>query len=101
MAPKDVCVEPNLCNLSGKTLIPKTANKSLKGRLDIGARGVWTTGQRPLFDVRVFNPFARRYSGLTFSQAYKINESEKQHHYNDRVMSVGHGTFTPLVFSSS
>ena len=98
---KDVCVEPNLSELSGETLVPKTANKSSEARLDISARGVWTTGQRAFFDVRVFNPFARRYSGLTLSQAYKTNESEKKRHYNDRVMSVEHGTFTPLVFSSS
>ena len=47
------------------------------------------------FDVRVFNPFARRYSGLTLSQAYRTNENEKKRLYNDRVMSVEHGTFTP------
>ena len=65
--------------------------------------GSWITHRKKLafFDVRVFNPFARRYSGLTLSQAYKTNESEKKRHYNDRVMSIEHGTFTPLVFSSS
>ena len=98
---KDVCVEPDLSALSGETLIPKTANKSSEARLDISARGVWTTGQRAFFDVRVFNPFARRYSGLTLSQAYRTNENEKKRLYNDRVMSVEHGTFTPLVFCSS
>ena len=92
---KDVCVEPDLFTLSGETLIPKTANKSSEARLDISARGVWTTGQRAFFDVRVFNPFARRYSGLTLSQAYRTNENEKKRLYNDRVMSVEHETFTP------
>ena len=87
--------------MSGKTLIPKAANKSSEARLDISARGVWTTGQRSFFDPRVFNQFARRYSGLTLSQAYKTNDNEKKRHYNDHVMSVDHGTFTPLVFSSS
>ena len=92
---KDVCVEPDLSTLSGETLIPKTANKSSEARLDISARGVWTTGQRAFFDVRVFNQFARRYSGLTLSQAYRTNENEKKRLYNDRVMSVEHGIFTP------
>ena len=98
---KDVCVEPQLSSLSGETLVPKSANTSAEARLDISARGVWTTGQRAFFDVRVFNPFARRYSGLTLSQAYRSNESEKKRLYNDRVMKVENGTFTPLVFSSA
>ena len=98
---KDVCIEPELSTLSGETLIPKSANTSDEARLDISARGVWTTGQRAFFDVRVFNPFARRYSGITLSQSYRSNESEKKRQYNDRVMKVENGTFTPLVFSSS
>ena len=31
--------------------------------------------QRAFFEVRVFNPFARMYSGLTLSQAYRANEN--------------------------
>ena len=96
---KDVCVEPALVPLSGETLIPKTANTSAEARLDISARGVWATGQRAFFDVRVFNPFARRYSGLTLSQAYKSNETEKKRSYNDRILQIENATFTPLVFS--
>ena len=98
---KDVCVEPELAPLSGETIVPKSANTSSEARLDISARGVWTTGQRAFFDVRLFNPFARRYSGLTLSQAYKANEAEKKRSYNDRVMLIENATFTPLVFSSS
>ena len=98
---KDVCVEPALVPLSGETLIPKTANTLAEARLDISARGVWATGQRAFFDVRVFNPFARRYSGLALSQAYKSNETEKKRSYNDRVMQIENATFTPLVFSCS
>ena len=62
---------------------------------------MWTTGRRAFSDVRIYNPFARRYSGLTLSQAYRANESEKKCLYNDRVMKVENGTFTPPVFSSA
>ena len=95
---KDVCVEPDVSALSGETLIPKTANKSSEARLDISARGIWTTGQRAFL---VFNTFTRRYSGLTFSQAYQTYVNEKKRLYNDRVMSVEHGKFTHLVFCSA
>ena len=74
---------------------------SSEARLNISARGMRTTGKRSFFDTRVFNPFARRYSGLTLSQAYRTNENEKKRLYNDRGMSVEHGTFIPLVFCSS
>ena len=94
-------VEPELSPLSGETLIPKSAITSSEARLDINARGVWAFGQRAFFDVRVFNPFARRYSGLTLSQAYKANETEKKRSYNDRVMTIENTTFTPFMFSSS
>ena len=76
-------------------------NTSAEACIDISARGVWNTGQRAFFDVRVFNPFARRYSGLTLSQAYRANENEKKRMYNNRIMSIEHGTFTPLVFCAS
>ena len=76
---KDVCVEPALAPLSGESIIPKSANTSAEARLDISARGEWTTGQRAFLDVRILkkNPFAQRYSGLTLSQAYRANENEK------------------------
>ena len=32
-------------------------------------------------------------------QCHVINENEKKRGYNERVLQVDHGTFTPLVFS--
>ena len=34
-------------------------------------------------------------------QAYRINEMEKKRSYNERILNVENGTFTPLVFSVS
>ena len=96
-----VCVEPKLTALSGESIISKSANTSAEARVDINARGVWTTSQRAFFDVRVFNIFARRYSGLTLSQAYRGDENEKKRMCNDHIVSIEHGTFTPLVFCAS
>ena len=50
---------------------------------------------------RAFNPFARRYSGLTLSKVYRTNENEKRRPYNNWVMSVDYATFTLLLFCSS
>ena len=50
------------------------------------------------FDVRVFDPNAKRNSAQR--QKYYINnEKEKKRQYNKRVLQVENGSFTPLVFS--
>ena len=53
------------------------------------------------FDVRVFNPSARRYAKQELSKTYKLNEKEKKRLHNERIMQVKHGTFTPLVMSAT
>ena len=95
----DVCVEPPLQELSGETLSFKTSNSSAEARLDISARSVWSRNQRAFFDVRVFDPSARRFRGQNLSQMYVVNEREKTRGYNEPVLQVENGTFTPLVFS--
>ena len=97
----DVCIEPVLGELTGETLALRTANSSDEARLDISARGVWTKGQRAFFDVRVFDPLAQSYNGQTLDQAYHLNEEEKKRAYNERILQVENGTFTPLVFCAA
>jgi len=95
----DVCIEPHLQELTGESLSARSANTSREARLDISARNVWSRNQRAFFDVRVFNPNARRFQNQSLPQAYLANEREKKNHYNERVLEVENGTFTPLVFS--
>ena len=70
-------------------------------RLDVCARGFWQAGQMTFFDVRVFNPNARRYAKQELSKTYQLNEKEKKRLYNERIMQVEHGTFTRLVMSAT
>ena len=95
----DVTIEPMLTPLSGETLKYKTANTDTHARLDISARGVWIRGSKAFFDVKVFNPLARSYSGQTLKAAHKSNENTKKRLYNERIINVEHGTLTPLVFT--
>ena len=76
-----------------------SSNKSPEARLDISARGVWLKNQRAFFDVRVFYPNARRFKSKSLKQTYVDNEKDKKRAYNERVLQVENGTFTPLVFS--
>ena len=96
---RDVCVEPTLNQLTGETLSYRTANTAPDARLDVSARGVYTRNQRTFFDIRVFHPNARRFQGQSLKQTYVTNEKEKKRAYNQRVLEVENGTFTPLVFS--
>ena len=96
----DVKVEPHLNELSGETLQERTANTTSEARLDISARDFWIKHQRAFFDIRVFNPTARRYDHLSTKKAYEINEREKKRHYNERVLEIEQGSFSPMVFSA-
>ena len=75
------------------------ANPSDEAPLDVSARGFCQRGQRAFFDVRVFNPFAKRHLNQKLNTAFSSNENEKRRHYNQRVIEVEHGSFSPLVFS--
>ena len=57
--------------------------------------------KRHLFDVRVFNPLAGRYWDIKIEKSHEINEKEKKRSYNERVLQIEHGSFTPLVFCSN
>ena len=53
------------------------------------------------FDVRVFNPNAKRYVKQDISKTYELNEKEKKRLYNERIIEIEHGSFTPLVMSAT
>ena len=95
----DVRVEPPLEPLTGEAL-PDTANSKVEARLDIAARGFWQDGAMALFDVRVFNPFAKTHLKSNLMSAFDTNEKQKKTQYNQRVIEIEHGSFTPLVMSA-
>ena len=96
----DVTIEPRLEPISGESL-NKGAIKSEGARSDVSAMGFWTRGQRAFFDIRVFNAYAQRYSNLNLKSAFDINEKEKKRQYNERIIRVDRGSFTPLIFTTN
>ena len=66
-------------------------------RLDINVHELWQAGQIAFLDVEVFNPNAKRYENKELSKAYETNQKEKKKTYNERILQVEHGNFTPLV----
>ena len=95
---KDVATEPALMPLTGEHLHP-SANTANDARLDVSVRWFWQGGQRAFFDIRVFNPFAPSHLTSTLQKNFERNEKEKKRLYNQRVIEMEHGSFSPLVFT--
>ena len=96
---KDVEIEPTLTTLTGEEFVYKTANHQPEARLDVSANGFWIKGQRTFVDIRVYDPNALRYKNQTLKQCNTKNEMEKKRHYNERILQVEQGNFSPLVFT--
>ena len=76
-----------------------TASTEDESRCDVAARGFWVRGNKAFLDVRVFNPMAKSYSKQSLSTTYNTLEKSKKGKYNERILNVEHGTFTPLILS--
>ena len=59
---KDVVVEPTILPLTGENLHEVSAITGDEARLDIKARSFWQSCQSAFFDIRVFNPLAKRHA---------------------------------------
>ena len=101
----DVChnvsVEPRLQPLSGEKFTSASAIIDDGARLDIAADGFWGSQHEwAFFDIRIFNPFAPS-NNRPIRACYRKHENQKRRAYNQRVVVVEHGSFTPLVLSAT
>ena len=92
----DVEIEPELQPISNEVIKGLTGDNS---RPDIRAKGVWRDCQNAYFDVRVTNVNSVSQKNMQVDKILSNHEKEKKRCYNDRIMNVEHGTFTPLFFS--
>ena len=53
------------------------------------------------FDIRIFHQNATSNRNKTFAEAAAHHERLKQLEYKERIINVDHGSFCPLVFSTS
>ena len=97
----DVEIEPTLQPVTNTTNFSRSANVSEEARLDIRSRGFWRPGQNAFFDVRVTNADCDSQVSSTINSVLRKHEMEKKRQYNQRVMEIEHGTFTPLIFTTS
>ena len=57
--------------------------------------------ERAFLDVRVTHPNSPSYRDKTIEQIYTQHENEKKQMYNDRIIHVEKGSFSPLIFTTS
>ena len=80
----------------------RSANTEVGARVDIAAAGFWGPGrERTFIDIRIFNPYAPSNKNSSLSSTYRQHEKEKRRHYGQRITEIEHGSFSPLVFSST
>ena len=79
----------------------ESTNNAEKARLDVSAVGVWSSMERTFLDVRVMHPNSPSYEDMSPKDIYDKHEKEKKRSYNNRVMQIEKGTFTPLIFSTT
>ena len=93
--------EPPLIPLNGEKFVLKSTSTSQDARLDIKAGSFWTRGVTAFFDVRVSHVNSKSNQNRSTSSIFKDQESEKKRKYQQRVIDVDMGTFTPLVFGTN
>ena len=65
------------------------------------AGGFWIPGVTAFFDIQVMHANSRSNQGKHTATIFKEQENEKKRKYNQRVIDVEMGTFTPLVFGTN
>ena len=97
----NVEVEPQLQPLDNERFNLRTAVTSPEARLDFKAGGFWSRGVTAFFDVRVTHVNSKCNQGKETSTIFKEQEEEKKRKYQQRVLDVEMGSFTPLVFGTN
>ena len=98
---RNVETEPLLQPLDNEIFNLQSTVTSREARLDMKAGGFWTPGVTAFFDVRVTHVNSRSNQGKHTATIFKEQKNEKKRKYNQRVMDVEMGTFTPLVFGTN
>ena len=63
--------------------------------------GLWAPFERSFIDVRIIHLNCDSYINKDKSKVYEHHENLKKNAYNERVLNVEKGTFTPVVMSTT
>jgi len=96
---RDVQYEPTLLPIN-ENAFERKVNTADIARLDISARGLWNSREKPFFDIWITYPTSQSYSGKSLAEIYQQHEKEKDK-FNQRLSDIEKSSFNPLVFTTS
>ena len=97
---QDVKIEPALLPVVNDNLLAATTNQTENARLDVSAIGVYGPHEKTFLDIRIMHPMCPSYINKSIDKVYEEHEKLKKREYNERVIQVEKGSFTPIVFST-
>ena len=95
---RDVKTEPALLPLDNELDI--SGNVKEKARADVSGIGVWGTYERTFLDIKIVHPNAPSHLHKPIDKVYEYAENAKKAAYNERIIQVEKGSFTPIVMST-
>ena len=96
---RDVHTEPALIPIAEDNA-RRRGNIAKKARLDVAGIGVWGAYEKTFLDIRIMHPNSKSYVTKPIENVYLQHEQEKKREYNERVLQVEKGSFTPIVGST-
>ena len=96
----NVKIEPALLPVANEHLLSEHTNTNEYSRLDVSGLGVWSPHEIAFLDIRVVHPNCTSYIDKSIEKVYEIHEKQKKREYNERVVQVEKGSFTPIVMST-
>ena len=97
----NVEVEPQLQPLDNERFNLRSAVTSPEARLDFKTGGLLVSWSYSIFDARVTHVNSKCNQRKAISTNFKEQEEEKKWKYQQRVLDVEMGSFTPLVFGTN
>ena len=98
---QNVTIEPQLLPLNGEVFQHRSTVTSDEARADIKVAGFWTRAEDAYFDVRVFHPYAPSALARSSADLFQMHERSKCLQYEERIINIDHGSFCPLIFSTT
>ena len=100
---KEVChnvqTEPELLSITQDDP-NRSGNTAEKARCDVAGVGVWGAYEKTFLDIRIMHPNSRSYLNKPIKDVYASHEQKKKRLYNERVLQIEQGSFTPIVGST-
>ena len=95
---KDVDVKPHLLPIDTEVFNLRSTVTSPEARLDIKAGSFWSRGETAFFDVCRTHVNSTCNQNKSTESIFVEHEKDKKRNYQQRVVDVEMGSFTPLVF---